>query len=216
MKYLLPFIFACCLSAVNAQSCMRITSKIAPSDAINSVEAGVSETTVCEDKSVTAVKNGPLSTRYVVNPAEKTSLMLVENGAGHKMASVIPIFPEQTKRPRKTRLEDNDFHFTGQMKMIAGYNCEQFTIQNEKGATGSGYLSRELKIGTDLSESSMLQLTSLGTIMEFTAVTEIGKSITMIVTKVEMVSIENEAEFFSTKIPEGYTDLNTVNPYYKE
>jgi hypothetical protein len=197
MKQLLFFLFAACFATVHGQSCTRITFKIAA----NNTDEGFSETTVCGDKSVTVFKNGLSSTKCVVNTASKSSIILADNGFGNKVASVLPIMPGEVEK-KQSKIKDEDFHFTGELKMIAGYNCEKFTIENEKGKA-TGYLTPELKLENP-SDILMLQ-TSWGTILELTATTKVGTG-TILATKVETIIIENENDFFSTEIPDGYTN----------
>jgi hypothetical protein len=197
MKYLVSFLLLSCVLSVQAQSCMKITWKVTSN---TGQEENVLELTFCGDKSLLIEKNNGTAVNYITNPEEGTFLVFSEN---NKMAAVLPL----DDKIFVSKFKEEDFHFTGKTKMIAGYNCEEFTI--DKGIIQTtGYLTREMHTPPIPGAKPQKAITAneLGTVMESVTAFD-GLAVTRAVTKVETVVIEDPNAYFSTAIPEGYTDF---------
>jgi hypothetical protein len=205
MNYLIAFILLITAFNTQAQTCTRIHYELTAT--VNGQEdRNYTEITTCGNKSVTTTKNGVISSKYIVNPAEKRKLLLLDRGGLSKTYTVLPTSDGDTIRKSNKKIKDEDFHFTGEFKTIAGYACEGFTLTLPGGETATGYLARGLKVEMVWSEMTPLFQSKWGMVMECSMINNAGMPVTLTVTQIE-TGLDIGDAYFSTVVPEGYSDL---------
>jgi hypothetical protein len=163
------------------------------------------EITTCGDKSVASVKTGAVHYTNVTNPSENRMLILMDDSVSPKRCFVMPIIhPDSIPGGAYGKINDTDFHFTGNRKTIAGYECEEFTLEIPELGKATGYLVRGITGGN----ASGIVRTNLGIVMECLLAIGTDKRETayFVVTKLETDLVIGDA-YFSTELPAGYSSL---------